>query len=89
VGSNEIVIKQKIRKILKARGRLLIDADTLDASADLSDAGMTSHASVMVLLALENEFDLEFPDSMLSRSVFASIDSISSAIESLKKAGTV
>lgn len=35
------------------------------------------------MIALENEFELEFPEAMLSRSVFDSIDSISSAIESL------
>ncbi len=80
--------KEKIRRILRERGRLLIDPDTLGDSSDLSDAGMTSHASVMVLLALENAFDLEFPDSMLSRSVFTSIDSISDAIESLRKERT-
>ena len=27
---------------------------------------MTSHASVNLMLALENEFDIEFPDRMLN-----------------------
>ena len=34
---------------------------------------MTSHASVNVMLALEGEFEIEFPDHMLKRSVFESI----------------
>ena len=34
----------------------------LDDDADLYQAGMTSHASVNVMLALEGEFDVEFPD---------------------------
>jgi acyl carrier protein len=46
---------------------------------------MTSYASVVLMIALETEFDLEFPDAMLSRRVFESIDSISAAIESLQK----
>src|SRR4051794_24788010 len=73
----------KIRSILKEHGRLSKDADALDPSADLYQAGMTSHASVNVMLALEGEFDVEFPDHLLKRSVFESIASIRSAIDEL------
>ncbi len=52
----------------------------LRRAADLYDAGMTSHASVNLMLALEDEFDVEFPDELLTRSVFSSIESIKSAI---------
>ena len=44
---------------------------------------MTSHASVNVMLALEDRFDVEFPDRMLKRSVFESIASIAAALEEL------
>jgi acyl carrier protein len=44
---------------------------------------MTSHASVDVMLALEAEFDVEFPDHMLRRSVFESIMAMRAAIEEL------
>ncbi len=73
----------KIRSILKEHGRLTKDIETLDAGADLYQAGMTSHASVNVMLALEGEFDVEFPDAMLKRSVFESVTAISSAIDEL------
>ena len=73
----------KIRTILKEHGRLAKDVETLDASADLYQAGMTSHASVNVMLALEGEFDVEFPDAMLKRSVFESVTAISTAIDEL------
>jgi acyl carrier protein len=76
----------KIRRILKEHGRLNQDAQTLPLNADLYEAGMTSHASVNVMLALEGEFDLEFPDHMLKRSVFESISSISAAIGQLQAA---
>lgn len=74
---------QKIRSILKDHGRLNKDADTLAEDADLYQAGMTSHASVNVMLALESGFDVEFPDSMLKRSVFESIAAISGAMDEL------
>ena len=69
--------------MLKQHGRLAQDADSLDASADLYQAGMSSHASVNVMLGLEGEFDVEFPDRMLTRSVFSSIAAIRGAVAEL------
>ena len=78
-------ITEKIRKILKDHGRLTKDVDSLAETADLYQAGMTSHASVNVMLALEGEFEVEFPDNMLKRSVFESIDAIRGAMQELIK----
>jgi acyl carrier protein len=44
---------------------------------------MTSHASVNVMLALEGEFDVEFPDEMLKRTSFESIAAIAGVVDSL------
>jgi len=73
----------KIRNILKEHGRLTKDALALAEADDLYQAGMTSHASVNVMLALEGEFEIEFPDHMLKRSVFESIAAIRTAIDEL------
>lgn len=73
----------RIRRILKEHGRLSADADSLSSGQDLYQAGMTSHASVNVMLALEGEFEIEFPDHMLKRNVFNSIDSMRTAIDEL------
>ncbi len=70
----------QIRAILAKHGRLAADANALGADADLYQAGMSSHASVNVMLALEGAFDIEFPDELLKRSVFASIASIRDAV---------
>jgi acyl carrier protein len=72
-----------IREILKDHARLAGDAQALAVDADLYQAGMTSHASVNVMLALEDRFDVEFPDRMLKRSVFESIASIEAALQEL------
>lgn len=76
----------RVRKILKEHGRLTKDVDSLAEGDDLYAAGMTSHASVNVMLGLEGEFDVEFPDSMLKRSVFESIAAISAAVDELTSA---
>jgi acyl carrier protein len=75
-----------IRKVLRDHARLNGDAMTLARDADLYQAGMTSHASVNVMLALEGEFNIEFPDRMLKRSVFASIAAIEGALSELAPA---
>lgn len=73
----------QIRAILVKHGRLASDANALAVDADLYEAGMSSHASVNVMLALEGAFDIEFPDELLKRSVFASIGSIRDAVTNI------
>ncbi|CAA9516009.1 MAG: Acyl carrier protein [uncultured Solirubrobacteraceae bacterium] len=75
----------QIRQIIKQHGRLGVDVDALPASADLYQAGMTSHASVNVMLGLEDAFDIEFPDSALKRSSFESIAAIESVLSALQR----
>ena len=74
---------QEIRRVLGEHGRLAVDVGTLKADDDLYAMGLTSHASVNVMLALEDAFDLEFPDALLRRSTFASISAIRDALASL------
>lgn len=73
----------RIRDVIEKYGKLPTSASDLDENADLYQAGMTSHASVSVMLGLENEFDVEFPDRMLKRSVFESIASIRAALSEI------
>ncbi len=74
----------EIRKIVGERARLPVDVCELAVDADLYRAGMTSHASLDVMLAIEDHFDIEFPDYMLTRSVFESIASIAAALRELR-----
>jgi acyl carrier protein len=73
-----------IRRVLRDHARLPIDIEQVADNADLFQAGMSSHASVNVMLALEDAFDIEFPDRMLKRSVFESISGIAAAIGELR-----
>jgi acyl carrier protein len=79
-------VTDQIRQVLRDHARLAVDPATIDEHADLYEAGMTSHASVNVMLGLEDAFDLEFPDRMLKRDVFQSIASIAGAVDELQKA---
>lgn len=76
-------MNEQIRAILKEHGRLAVDVASLKDDSDLYEAGMTSHASVNVMLALEGAFDVEFPDRMLRRGVFESVSAIAAALAEL------
>lgn len=72
-----------IRRVLSEHGRLSRDATLIATEADLYQLGLTSHASVNIMLALEGEFEVEFPDYLLTRSMFASIDALAAALTPL------
>jgi acyl carrier protein len=74
---------ERIRRILAEHGRFVVDVATIGDDEDLFQAGMTSHASVNVMHALEEEFELEFPESMLNRSTFESVTAIRTALAGL------
>jgi len=84
-GRSEVVspAEAEVRRLLEVHGGLPVEAATLDGEADLFDLGMTSHASVNVMLALEDSFDIEFPDEMLRKSTFESVNAISAALGEL------
>jgi acyl carrier protein len=76
-------VDEQVREIVREHGRLRLEVSDLGRDADLYDAGMTSHASVGVMLALEERFEVEFPEQMLTPSTFSSIAAISGTVDEL------
>jgi acyl carrier protein len=79
------VIPNQVREVLAAHGRMAVDPREVDDRADLYKLGLTSHASVDVMLALEDAFDIEFPEEVLKKATFESVHNISQVIEGLVK----
>jgi acyl carrier protein len=77
------MIVKKVREILSKTGRLTVTVDQLEDDSDLYNAGLTSLATVGLMLALEEEFDIEIPDNMLGRKTFGSIQSIVDVVAQL------
>ncbi|MGC8626725.1 MAG: acyl carrier protein [Acidimicrobiales bacterium] len=73
-------IDEKVRRALAEHAHLSVDALSVSDDSDLYRAGMTSHATVSVMIALEDELDIEFPQALLKRSTFQSVASIRSAV---------
>ena len=77
------VTADDIRDLLRDSGWLTIDAAELSDEDDLYAAGLTSHGSVNLMLALEERFGIEFPEQLLRRRTFESIAAIRSAVAGL------
>ncbi len=74
-----------IRTILGKVGGLGAASTDIAADADLYSLGLTSFASVQLMLAIEEAFDIEFPDHLLNRKSFASIEAIERTVEAILK----
>lgn len=74
---------ERVRGLVADHGGLAIDVSQIATDADLYRAGMSSFASVQLMLALEEAFDIEFPESMLSPRTFSSLSSIQAAVAQL------
>lgn len=72
-------IRAKVLELLGAQ----IDLKGLSDASDLYDAGLTSFASVQLMLALEDHFGIEFPERMLNRRTFSSIANILASVDEL------
>ncbi|ULJ74578.1 acyl carrier protein [Rhizobium gallicum] len=73
-------MNETIRDLLAKCGALPVTMDQIADDADLYAAGLSSFASVQLMLGIEEAFDIEFPDNLLNRKSFASIVAIEKTV---------
>ena len=73
----------QIRNILAAYAKMPTDVFALSEDEDLYERGLPSHASVNVMLAIEDEFSIEFPDELLKKATFATISRLVAVVSDL------
>ncbi|NEJ70050.1 acyl carrier protein [Rhizobium phaseoli] len=73
-----------IRDLVAKYGKLPAAIDQVADDADLYAAGLTSFASVQLMLGIEEAFDIEFPDNLLNRKSFASISAIARTVDLIR-----
>ena len=74
---------EKIRELIEQHAGLPQGAQEIADDTDLYRAGMKSFASVQLMLALEETFEIEFPEDMLNRATFRSASAIAGAVQQL------
>lgn len=68
-----MVLPEDIRETLKSVAALSEVIDSLGEDDNLFDKGLDSFGSVQLMLALEERYNIEFPDSLLNRRSFSTI----------------
>ncbi len=77
------VAEQLIRDILATHGKLSVQPATLKATDDLYQVGLSSLATVNVMLEIENRAGVVIPDEALTRATFQTITSLTALLQHL------
>jgi acyl carrier protein len=80
----EFTVEAIIRQVLADHGQLSTDVYALSAGADLYRSGLSSHATVNVMLGLEDAFEIDFPDRLLRKDTFQTIETIRAAVDEVR-----
>lgn len=79
---NKLIMKDKIIKIVKQA--LDIETDKLDYNVPLINYGLDSIKYVLIIIEIEQEFDIIIPDDYLIYNKMSSINEILSIVHKLK-----
>ncbi|NEO67782.1 MAG: acyl carrier protein [Moorea sp. SIO4G2] len=75
--------EERLKGILREYLPLVADDEEIAVEADLTDLGLDSMNAVNLMLDIEEEFEVSFPESMLNAEVFYSVSTLAKAIQSL------
>lgn len=78
-----MVSDEVIRDILRQNEAMSPIVDNLGEDDDLFEKGLDSFGSVQLMLALEERFEVEFPDTLLNRRSFSTIRIIRETVTKL------
>jgi acyl carrier protein len=76
-------VARTILRLIGSTGALRGGSEAIDLEEDLYAAGLKSLAAVRLMVALENEFGIEFPDTVLHRGAFSTVARIRSVVLAL------
>ncbi|HEY9062642.1 MAG TPA: phosphopantetheine-binding protein [Pseudobacteroides sp.] len=76
-------VKEKVVSVLKNYIDPSNKEKEFSMEASLDELGLDSFKAIYLLLDMEEEFQIQIPDSMLSPEIFASPKALQTAIESI------
>lgn len=74
-----------VRKIVQTLEDFASSSTPIGDTTSLYDAGLSSYGTVNLMLAIETEFNIQFPDTLLTRKTFETITSVAGVVESLQR----
>lgn len=80
MSANSAEIEDELREIVRTQGKLKVPAARIQLDDDLYRLGMSSLATVNVMLAIETRFDIEIPERALNRETFRTIAALAALV---------
>ncbi|SDB72038.1 acyl carrier protein [Belnapia rosea] len=80
------MLHETVRNVLRRIDDVASSVDTLGNDADLFEAGLSSYGTVEVMVGLESALGIEFPEQMLTRDTFSSINALVRVLQTLRPA---
>ncbi len=77
---NELCTCDRLVGILREYLPRVGEGEDVEPSAKLADLGLDSMNAINLMLDIEGEFDVDFPDSLLTVEVFHSVATLEQAI---------
>lgn len=74
----------RIRAVIASTAKLPVPPAGIGDGDSLHALGLTSMTTVSLMLALEDAFNVEFPDALLSAQTFGSVASNAAALQSIQ-----
>jgi acyl carrier protein len=80
--STTIELQQSIRGLIAENSGVVL-VDSISDTDDLFAAGLQSLDCVRILVAVEDEFDIELPNEIIERKLFCTVQNLSEAVTGL------
>lgn len=78
-------VLETVLRVIDEKANLLTPTRKLVVNSDLYGVGLTPFSAIQLMLALEKEFNVKFPEGMLNRRSLSSINAICSCIRQLQE----
>jgi acyl carrier protein len=75
-----VQLQQQLRDLVVENSSLASE-DLASPAGDLFEAGLSSLDCVRILLAIEDDFDLELPEEIINRELFSSVENLAAAVD--------
>lgn len=77
-------MNDRICDVIAATAKLTVPTAGIGDTDSLHALGLTPLTTVSLMLALEDAFDVEFPDNLLSAQIFSSVASIAAVLKTIR-----
>ena len=80
MSDNSLQIESELLDIIRTKGKVTAPAARIGNEDDLYKLGLSSLATVNVMLEIEGRFNIEIPDEALTRDTFRTIASLAALV---------